>query len=269
MRHPACNPHGVSDALRFFVRPTLRDAPLLLAFGGWNDAGEAATMALRYVASHAGAAPLAKIDCEEFFDFTVERPQVGFGEEGGHRIEWPDTLFRYGSMDPAREIVLGWGPEPHLRWRHYCDCVLRFVGCLAVRRVVLLGAYLADVVYSRPVGVSGFSSDPGALGTAGVAASHYEGPTGIAGVLGDRLSAEGVEFASLWAGLPHYIGVSPNPRGALALLERLTTLIGLRLDLEPLRGEAARFEEKISALVAEDPELGEYVRQLKRRDFAQ
>ena len=259
----------MSDALRFVVRPTLRDAPLLLAFGGWNDAGEAATMALRYVASHTGAVPLAEIDCEEFFDFTVERPQTGFGEDGARRVEWPHTVFRYGSMDPAREIVLGFGPEPHLRWRHYGDCVLRFVRFLAVRRVVLLGAYLADVVYSRPVGVSGISSDPGVQGPEGVAASHYEGPTGIAGVLADLLSAEGVEVESLWAGLPHYIGVSPNPRGALALLERLTTLIGLRLDLEPLRGEAARFEEKVSALVAEDPELGEYVRQLKRREFAQ
>lgn len=259
----------MSDPLRFFVRPTLRDAPLLLAFGGWNDAGEAATSALRYVSMHAGAVPLAEIDCEDFFDFTVERPQVGFDEDGAHRVTWPHTGFRYGSMDPAREIVLGWGPEPHLRWRHYCDCVLRVVRRLEVRRVVLLGAYLADVVYSRPVAVSGSSSDPGALGTLGVAASHYEGPTGIPAVLGDRLGAEGVEFASLWAGLPHYIGVSPNPRGALALLERLQSLIGLRLDLEPLRAEAARFEEKISALVAEDPELGEYVRQLKRRDFAQ
>ena len=88
-------------------------------------------------------------------------------------------------------------------------------------------------------------------------------------MLGDRLRAEGIEFASLWAGIPHYIATSPNPRGALALLERVGTLIGLRLDLEPLRAEAARFEEKVSALVAADPDLGEYVRQLKRRDFAQ
>jgi predicted ATP-grasp superfamily ATP-dependent carboligase len=259
----------VSDALRLFVRPTLRDAPLLLAFAGWNDAGEAATTALRYVARHAGAAPLGEIDCEEFFDFTVERPQVAFGEDGAHRLEWPHTVFRYGSMDPAREIVVGWGPEPHLRWRHYCDCLLRFVRALEIRRVVLLGAYLADVVYSRPVGVSGFSTDLRVLGSAGVATSHYEGPTGIAGVLGDRLAAEGIECVSLWAGLPHYIGLSPNPRGALALLERLSTLIGLRLDLEPLRGDAVSFEEKVSALVAEDPELGDYVRRLKRRDFAQ
>ena len=257
------------DALRLFVHPTLLDAPLLLAFQGWNDAGESATTALRYVERHAGAVPLAEIDCEEFFDFTVERPLVGFGEGRARRIEWPHTLFRYGSMDPDREIVLGFGPEPHLRWRRYCDQVLELIGRLAVRRVVLLGAYLADVLYSRPVVVTGFASDAQLLEASTVGASRYEGPTGIVGVLGDRLRADGIEFASLWAAIPHYIAASPNPRGALALLERVGALIGLRLDLEPLRAEAARFEEKVSALVAADPDLGEYVRQLKRRDFAQ
>jgi predicted ATP-grasp superfamily ATP-dependent carboligase len=172
-------------------------------------------------------------------------------------------------MDPDREIVLGIGPEPHLRWRRYGDAVLALIRSLALRRVVLLGAYLADVVYSRPVGVTGFASDPRLLDPSSVAPSHYDGPTGIVGVLGDRLRAEGIEFTSLWAGIPHYIAASPNPRGALALLERVGPLIGLRLDLEPLRAEAARFEEKVSALVAADPDLGEYVRQLKRRDFAQ
>jgi predicted ATP-grasp superfamily ATP-dependent carboligase len=259
----------VSEGLRLFVRPVLRDAPLLLAFEGWNDAGEAASSALRYVARQVGAVPLGEIDCEEFFDFTVARPLVGTGEGGLRRIEWPHTVFRYGSMDPDRELVVGWGPEPHLRWRRYCDLVLALLRRLAARRVVLLGAYLADVLYSRPVGVTGFASDPRLLESLSIGASRYEGPTGIVGVLGDRLRGEGIEFASLWAGLPHYISASPNPRGALALLERLAGLVGLRLDLEPLRAEAARFEERVSALVAADPELGEYVRQLKRRDFAQ
>jgi predicted ATP-grasp superfamily ATP-dependent carboligase len=258
----------VSDRLRLFVRPTLRDAPLLLAFQGWNDAGEAATTALRYVARHCGAAPLAEIDCDEFFDFTVERPRVALAEEEVRRIEWPHTTFRYGSMDPEREIAVGWGPEPHLRWRRYGDLVLELLERLAIRRVVMLGAYLADVVYSLPVGVTGVASAPELLEAAAAGVSRYEGPTGIVGVLGDRLRAAGIEFASLWAGLPHYIGASPNPRGALALLERLGGVIGLRLDLEPLRAEAARFEEKVSALVDADPDLGEYVRQLKRRDFA-
>jgi len=259
----------VSDALRLFVRPTLRDAPLLLAYEGWNDAGEAATMAVHYVADHLGCAPLAEIDAEEFFDFTVARPALAVGDDGSRRIQWPHTHFRYGSMDPRRELLLGWGPEPHLRWRRYGEALLALLAELGVRRVVMLGAYLADVVYSQPVVVTGFATDDARLEDHAVAASHYEGPTGILGVLGEELRRAGIEFVSLWAGLPHYIGEAPNPRGALALLERLGPLIGLRLDLEPLRADAARFEEKVSEIVAADPALGEYVRQLKRRGFVQ
>ena len=80
-------------------------------------------------------------------------------------------------------------------------------------------------------------------------------------------SVEWVEI--LWAGLPHYINATPNPRGALALVQKLTAFLGIKLDEEPLRREAAAFEQRISNLVAGDPELCEYVRQLKRREFAQ
>ena len=138
-----------------------------------------------------------------------------------------------------------------------------------MRRVVLVGAFLADVVYSRPVGVTGFASDPSVLERIGVPASSYQGPTGIVGAIAERLRRDGIEIVSLWAGLPHYISAAPNPRGALALLHKLAELLELKLDDEPLRAEAARFEEKISAVVAGDPELTEYVRQLKRREFAQ
>ena len=95
------------------------------------------------------------------------------------------------------------------------------------------------------------------------------GPTGMIGVLGHRLRERGCEVASLWAGLPHYVNVSPNPRGSLALIEKLSEFVGLRVDLEPLRSAAAECEERVSAMVAADPELSEYVRQLKRREFAQ
>jgi predicted ATP-grasp superfamily ATP-dependent carboligase len=78
-----------------------------------------------------------------------------------------------------------------------------------------------------------------------------------------------MDVVSLWAGLPHYINAAPNPRGALALLQGLTQHLGFRVDDAPLRTGAAEFEERISKLVASDPELSEYVRQLKRREFAQ
>jgi hypothetical protein len=250
------------------VEPDLAEAPLVLAFGGWNDAGEAATHALHFVRNAIRCVPLGEIDCEEYLDFTVQRPTVRL-RDARRVIEWPHMDFSYGPVDPTREIVTGLGFEPHLRWRSFCDAIARVVERLRVRQVVLLGAYLADVVYSLPVEVTGFATTPGQMEAFGVRASRYEGPTGIVGVLADRLQSDGIEVVSLWAGLPHYIGVSPNPRGALALLQRLTQGLYVKLDDEPLRREAASFEEKVSEVVAADPDLLEYVRQLKRREFAQ
>ena len=87
------------------------------------------------------------------------------------------------------------------------------------------------------------------------------------GVLADRLERQGVEVISLWAGLPHYINVRPNPRGALALVRKLERCLDLKFDDHALSARAVEFEEKISRLVAGDPELRDYVKQLKRREF--
>jgi predicted ATP-grasp superfamily ATP-dependent carboligase len=255
--------------LRIHVEPTLEHASLVAAFEGWNDAGESATSAVQYIDAAISSVPLAEIDGEDFLDLTVRRPVVHFGEDGRREIEWPATRFRYGAHDTSRELVVVEGVEPHLQWRRYCDLFAEVVQRLAIRRVVLLGAYVADVVYSLPVGVTGFASSDALLEQIGVQPSAYEGPTGIVGVLAERLRLDGVEVLSLWAGLPHYISATPNPRGALALVQKLTEATGIVIDTGPLEREAASFEEKISALVASDPELSEYVRQLKKREFAQ
>jgi proteasome assembly chaperone (PAC2) family protein len=259
----------VRNALRFFVRPTLDEPLLVLAYEGWNDAGDAGTWAARYLASTLHAVPLADIDPEDFYDFTVRRPQAHVESGVAHPIEWPRSEFLFTSLPSGREIVIGIGVEPHTRWRGYVQLVARLAKQLKIRRVILLGAFLADVLYSRPVRVSGLASSAELLEGLGVEPANYQGPTGIVGVLTERLREEGLEFVSLWAGLPHYISVSPNPRGALALLQKLETFLDVRFDYGPIQREAVEFEERVSALVAGDPELSEYVRQLKRREFAQ
>jgi proteasome assembly chaperone (PAC2) family protein len=256
-------------ALRKHVSPRLSDATLLLAFDGWNDAGESASLAAGYAADQLALAPLAEIDGDAYLDLSVHRPRVWIDEGGVRRIEWPALRFRFGALAEGRDLVIGIGPEPHLHWRDFCDLLAGYARELAVRRVVLLGAYLADVVYSRPVAVSGFATKPEWLAELGVQASRYEGPTGIVGVLGERFREEGLDVLSLWAGLPHYLNASPNPRGALALLQNLVRCLDLKLDLAPLQSQAAEFEQNVSEMVSADPELSEYVRQLKRREFAQ
>jgi proteasome assembly chaperone (PAC2) family protein len=257
----------VHEPLRFHVRPRLRDAALVLAFEGWNDAGESATTAARFLIDALAPAPLAEIDPEDFHDFTVRRPRIEIPQGGARRIVWPTYELRYGSIDAQRELVVGVGSEPHLRWRRYAELLVGLASELGLRRVVLLGAYLADVLYSRPVAVSGFATPPDRLDGLGVLGSSYQGPTGIVGVLAEGFAKAGVEVLSLWAALPHYISAQPNPRGALALLQAAQPALDLKLDVAPLERAAADFEQRISEIVAADPELAEYVRQLKRREF--
>lgn len=259
----------MADALHLLALPTLQRPVLILAFDGWNDAGDSASAAADFLVRSLPTAPLAHIDGEEYYDFTVRRPTVELTEGGQRRIEWPDYRFEYGSLEGRCDLIVGRGEEPHMRWRSFCDDVLELVVDLRVERVVLLGAYLADVLYSRPVRVTGFAHPPETIDAVGIEPSGYEGPTGIVGVLADRLREQSVPVLSLWAALPHYITLTPNPRGALALVQALLRHVDLPVDQEPLVKSAAAFEERINEQVASDPALAEYVRELKKREFAQ
>jgi len=260
---------GVLESLRFDSRPGLRRPVLILAFSGWNDAGQSATAAVSYLADQFEARALAVIDPDEFYDFTVLRPQVRLVDGVHRQVDWTVNEFRY-TANPAleRDLIFGWGPEPHLKWKSFCSSVVQLVRECGVEMVVTLGGFLAELLYSRPVPISGFASDPALIAKLELQTTRYEGPTGIVGVLADVCRREAVPHVSLWAALPHYIAAVPNPRGALALLMRLTSFLNLPADLAPLQSDAAIFEEKVNEAVAEDPKLSAYVRELKKREFA-
>ncbi len=247
----------------------LRRPVLLLAFAGWNDAGQAATNAVRFAAEQLSATPFASIDPDEFYDFTVLRPQVRVADGAQRTIEW-NTLEVRGAQVPAvaHDFAFGWGPEPHLKWKAFCALILDLARECGASMVVTLGGYLAEVLYSRPVPVTGFATDPDLLRHIDVGATRYEGPTGIVGVLAEYCRAAGLRHVSLWAALPHYIAAAPNPRGSLALLLRLCELVQLPIDLQPLQDAAAAFEQQVNEAIDSDPKLSAYVRELKRREFA-
>jgi predicted ATP-grasp superfamily ATP-dependent carboligase len=257
------------DPLRFHRTPDLRAPTMILAYAGWNDAGEAATSAVRYLLDQLDTHALACIDTEEFFDFTVVRPHVRPGPDG-RSVLWPNHEFFGVRMSGGRDdLVLGLGIEPHLRWRAYCRVLLDLVRRTGTRRVFLLGAFLADVIYSQPIQVNGSASDPELSARLGFRPSTYEGPTGILGVLSDALRREGVEAISLWASLPHYVSLSPNSRGALALLSQVSRIGGVPFDASGLETTAAEFDSEVNELISADPQLSAYVRELKKRAFSQ
>jgi predicted ATP-grasp superfamily ATP-dependent carboligase len=259
-----------ADPLVYDSRPVLRKPILLISFAGWSDAGASATTAIRYLADQLLAVKFASIDPEEFYDFYRQRPVVRLNENKVREIHWPSFDFYNGpGMGVDRDFILGIGAEPHLRWRTFTETMLRFARESQVEMVVTLGAYLDEVLYTRPVPLSGFSTDPRLIEELDLVPSRYQGPTGIVGVLADACRQAAIPHLSLWASLPHYLSVSPNPRGTLALLLRLSQWLGLRVDTGPLERLAADFQAKINDAVNGDPKLSAFVRELKKREFEQ
>src|SRR5438067_10599236 len=256
----------MAGELRVHRRPELTRPVLIAAFRGWNDGAQAASLAAGYLAKTWQAQRFAHLDPEEFFDFQATRPHVSL--EGGmtRRIDWPETAFYHAHPNGLdRDVVLLLGIEPNVRWRTFTDLLVGLVRELGVEMMITLGALLADVPHTRPSPVTGSASDPELVEALGLSASRYEGPTGIVGVLHDACRIAGVPSASLWAAVPHYVSLTPSPRAALSLCERLGTLLGVDVPSGELEQAATAYEEQVSEAVASDEETAAYVEELERR----
>jgi proteasome assembly chaperone (PAC2) family protein len=252
--------------LRWERRPDgLRAPALVCAFKGWNDAGESATSALTFMGAGLDATRFATIDPEDFLDFQATRPEVRLVDGLSREIEWPEWEIYEARVPRApRDLILLSGPEPSMRWRTFCDTVVELAEALGVQLVVTLGALLADVPHSRPVSVTGMASDLGLIQRMDLVAPTYEGPTGITGVLHAACADAGLPSCSLWAAVPHYVAVVPNPKGALAILRRLETLVGVNVDASSLEEAASDYERQVSRAVEMDPEVQAFVERLEK-----
>ena len=244
--------------------PHLRSPVMVCAFRGWNDAAAAASTALSAVAGSLDAQLVAQVDPEEYFDFQSTRPTITMDEGQTRRIEWPENnVFAVQVPSADRDLVLLDGTEPNLRWRTFSETIATVADALGVEMVITLGALIAEVSHTLPVPITGLASSPELVEELELERSNYEGPTGIVGVVHDLCRRNGIDSASLWAAVPHYVAAVPNPKAALALLRRLEGLTGIAVDASELEEETTDYEEQIGRAVAANPEIEELVSRIE------
>jgi len=254
--------------------PELVDPVMVAAFEGWNDAADAASNAVRHLAEVLDADLFGAMDAEDYYDFQVNRPVLALDDEGEREIVWPTTRFsvarvpvsnqRTGAVEPTyRDVVLVHGIEPNMRWRSFCEELFDLARDLGVTTIVSLGALLADVPHTRPVPVSGSSSNEELQGAHGLDKPTLQGPTGINGVLQEMARHEDIDLVSFWAAVPHYVAQAPCPKATLALIRRIEDVLDLTIPLGELPEEARAWETGVDELAAEDSEVAEYVRTLE------
>jgi proteasome assembly chaperone (PAC2) family protein len=244
--------------------PPLRSPVMVFAFGGWNDAGEAATGAASHLLNSWEHSLIGRFDPEDFYDFQVNRPMVFVDTSKIRQITWPTTEV-FGILTPQLDfdLVVVKGLEPSMRWKRFTNDLLDLADDLEVSMILTVGSLLADTPHSRPISVSGSGSHPDIAKRLGVEVSRYEGPTGILGILQEAAQSRGIDAISLWAAIPHYASTSPSPKATLALINALEDFLNISIPLGELSEQSRMWEIGIDDMAQEDSELGEYVRQLE------
>jgi hypothetical protein len=256
-----------TEHLRWLNEPNLTRPVLIASFTGWNDAGDAASTALRTMIEAWDAQALAEIDPEVFTDFATVRPQVRLDDEQRRSIIWP-TVGVWSASLPGTDVILVLGPEPALRWRLFTEQIVGLTERFGVTMALSLGALLADVPHSRPVPLIGTGTDDTMIDRFDLQPSRYEGPTGMVGVLQHALQDAGLATASLWAAVPGYASQVPSPKAAMALVDRACDMIGTPAPLEVLAAGAAEYDARVSALIGDDDDMVEYLARLEQMSDA-
>ncbi|MFZ2963798.1 MAG: PAC2 family protein [Rhodoglobus sp.] len=241
---------------------------LVVAFEGWNDAGEAASGAARTLKEQLDLYPIAEVDPEDYFDYQFNRPSVAMDEDGNRRLVWPGVTI-YGPTRPSSEdeganIYLLLGTEPSRGWKTFVQEILDVVVANEIGGIIFLGAMLADVPHSRPISVFTSSENREVRQQFGMERSSYEGPVGILSVLGDAVEKAGIPTVSVWASVPHYVHNAPSPKATLAIIDKLEELIGVTIPRGELATEAAAWESGIDALAGDDDDMASYIEQLEQ-----
>lgn len=244
--------------------PPLRSPIMIFAFGGWNDAGEAATRAVSHLLNSWEHTLIGRFDPEEFYDFQVNRPMVFVDDSKIRQITWPTTEV-FGILTPQFEfdLVVVKGLEPSMRWKKFTSDLLDLADDLEVSMILTTGSLLADTPHSRPISVSGSGSHPEIAKRLGVEVSRYEGPTGILGILQEAAERRGIDAISLWAAIPHYASAPPSPKATLALINALEDFLNISIPVGNLSDETKMWESGIDEMAQEDSDLKEYIRQLE------
>jgi len=247
----------------------LRRPILILAFSGWNDAAESATGAAKFLCDRWSARKVAAIEPDELYNFAQQRPLIKFrpGSRTEREMTWPANEF-FVSQESSlpRDVIVGIGVEPHLRWRAFADLILDLARRCEVTMAITLGALLAEVPHTRPVRLTGYASDMELRARLRITPTRYEGPTGIVGVLNNAFRDAGLATASVWANVPHYISSMANPHATMALLRRVLEFLDWTTDLEEFEEAARQFDAQLAEILKNNAKATRYVRELEARD---
>ncbi len=241
---------------------SLRDPILLVSVRG---EGANTTAAVADLFEQYEPQLLASIDPDEFFDFSVARPQVRT-VDGQRVVMWPDARFLKVTLE-NRDLVLLSLVEPSLRWRRLADLIHEVAEALSIREAIVLSSFGGATPHTRTIPihwVSGSVDTPARFGIE-PRRPRYRGPATFTMAVGALLRDAGMTVGTLNAIAPFYLGVDPNPYAVRALAHALEREFGLHFDLDGVERHIAEVEEQAALQSASSEQLRVFQENLEQQ----
>lgn len=237
---------------------------LVVAFEGWNDAGEAASGAARVLIQAMNAGAISSIDPQNFFDFQFARPQAFLNSAGKREFRWPTASVYRPELPDLFDLRILLGVEPSRNWIDFCKEIADVVDGEEIDSVIFLGAMLSDAPHTRPIAITNTTTNPSVSEETSAEMSMYEGPVGILSILAAEFEARGLPTMFLWAAVPHYVHNGPVPKATLAMITELETYLNIEFDHGDLANEVFKWERAVDEVTEGDEDLAEYVAALEK-----
>ena len=259
-RRPASTVQAMSE-LTWDGEPKLDRPILVVALAGLFDAASVATGAISWLVRQLHAEPLARIDAEPLLRLPrgppARRADARGPAPGGVARARRPRHAHGGGRARSRAAVRAWSrtcggarsPRSSSSWPTGAG----------VEMIVTLGASPAQTPHTRPPVVFGSSTNAELAARLGLSRPQYQGPTGVLGVLQAALDVTGPPAIAMRVGVPHYAMGDHDPKATMALLRHLEHVTGVATAHGKLVPEVTRWEERLSAAVADDAEARAYV----------
>jgi hypothetical protein len=237
------------EEIVFLSKPRLNN-PILIAT--WPGIGEVALGAGRYLRQGLETTEFARLNPLPYFDLAG----VFVEENVIQSPRFPQNTFHcWHDPKGVHDLVFFEGEaQPSVSAYKLAHKVLDIAEDLGVGRVFTFAAAIVPELPSRPR-VWASATDPGLAEQLAKYEVVLRGDFYIAGMNGILLAVakeRGIEAICLLGETPRFLPPHrTNPVASLAILEVLTQLLDLPVDLSPLRSEARKAQQELERLVME------------------
>ncbi len=239
--------------------------PLVILLTGFIDAGRSVASASRHLIDSTTHERVWVFDNDELLDYRARRPTFTFEQTRLTDYRPPELVLRLVTDELGTQFLLLTGYEPDYRWEAAAEAVVDAIETFAVSDTLWVHAIPMPVPHTRAVGMTVSGNRDDLIDQYSVWRPTTEVPGTFVHLVEYMLTALNHPTAGFVLLIPHYLADSEYPAGTLAVLDSLTTAMGISVRTDALRQEGREFLADLTDQVAENEELARLINNLEAR----